>query len=318
MSSPPTKTDQRIRQAAFAYVRKLTAKHGFVAKEQLLQKIACKGERFRLIHPQWGGYKPKQVSHLLSLLSTRSGAIKYGTSVPKIPAQEESVSFDYFLIKGQSPDYFRNRYMHDAWEYQVPILLFLETDPQASPQSPCFVPTLAHIVSWEPEKEKPRVKVRYSAIDTSVKNLDIADRHIKCRYVAEERNRRLHQREFRKNLEHAYRERCAISNLSESELLEAAHIIPDSQGGQPKTSNGLLLSKIHHAAFDAYLISIRPDYYVKVSKRLLEQNSRQSDLLALLKKIDGKRIHLPSREKDRPNRDCLKEHYKVFQAKEKG
>ena len=36
--------------------------------------------------------------------------------------------------------------------------------------------------------------------------------------------------------------------------------------------NGLPLSKIDHAAFDAYLIGIDPDYRVYVSDRLLDQH----------------------------------------------
>ena len=32
------------------------------------------------------------------------------------------------------------------------------------------------------------------------------------------------------------------------------------QLGQPVVSNGLLLTKIHHAAFDAYLMGVDPDY----------------------------------------------------------
>ena len=63
--------------------------------------------------------------------------------------------------------------------------------------------------------------------------------------------------------------RCLLSGLPEKRLLDAAHIIPDAneQLGQPIVPNGLPLSKIHHAAFDAYLICIVPDYRVHVSDR---------------------------------------------------
>src|ERR1700731_2547280 len=44
----------------------------------------------------------------------------------------------------------------------------------------------------------------------------------------------------------------------------------DEQLGQPIVSNGLPLTKIHHAAFDAHLIGIDPDYRIHVSARLLE------------------------------------------------
>ncbi len=64
----------------------------------------------------------------------------------------------------------------------------------------------------------------------------------------------------------AYRGRCSLSGLPEKRLLDAAHIIPDAdeQLGQPVVPNGLPLSKIHHAAFDAYLIGIDPDFGVPV------------------------------------------------------
>jgi hypothetical protein len=44
----------------------------------------------------------------------------------------------------------------------------------------------------------------------------------------------------------------------------------DEQLGHPVVSNGLPLAKLHHAAFDAHLIGIDPDYRIHVSDRLLE------------------------------------------------
>ena len=81
--------------------------------------------------------------------------------------------------------------------------------------------------------------------------------------------------------------------LLENPLLGAAHIVPDAneQLGQPVVPNGLPLSKIHHAAFDAYLIGIDPDYRVHVADRLLEQHDGK--MLEALKLLDGGQIHLP-------------------------
>jgi len=44
----------------------------------------------------------------------------------------------------------------------------------------------------------------------------------------------------------------------------------DEQLGQPIISNGLPLTTIHHAAFDAHLIGVDPDFRVYVSERLLD------------------------------------------------
>ena len=309
MSKPPTELDQRIRKAAFAHVRKLAAKKGFLTRAQLHRKtgvFACDGERFSLIHPRWGGYKPEQMSHLLSIMSAHTGHARYGTRVPKPPTGGQVSSIRY-LFRGNPPDpkAAQNCYLRDAWEHRVPVLYFLETDPR------CFVPTLAYIESWEPEEHRVLVVFR------SLKNLGTATEILTRSYAEVTYKRRLHQQNFRKKLELAYQQRCAISGLSESELLEAAHIIPDHQGGLPKVSNGLLLSKIHHAAFDKNLIGITPSYRVEVSKRLLKQDSRQSDLLALLKKINGKRIRLPDEKKDWPDKASLARRYKEFQAADK-
>jgi HNH endonuclease len=62
-----------------------------------------------------------------------------------------------------------------------------------------------------------------------------------------------HQASFRDVVLTAYGGRCAISRLPKPRLLDAANIVMDAheQLGQPIVSNGLPLSNIHHAAFDA-------------------------------------------------------------------
>jgi hypothetical protein len=68
--------------------------------------------------------------------------------------------------------------------------------------------------------------------------------------------------------------------------------------------NGLPLTKIHHAAFDAHLIGIDPDFCVDVSERLLEIHD--GPFLGLgLKGIVGQVIQLPRRSEDHPDRDRL-------------
>ena len=75
----------------------------------------------------------------------------------------------------------------------------------------------------------------------------------------------------------------------------------DEQLGQPIVSNGLPLTKLHHAAFDAHLIGIDPDFRIHVSERLLEIHD--GPFLGLgLKGIVGQVIQLPRRREDRPDR----------------
>ena len=112
----------------------------------------------------------------------------------------------------------------------------------------------------------------------------------------------------------AYKGRCALSGLPEALLLDAAHIISDKDEklGQPVVPNGIPLSKIHHAAFDAHLIGIDPDYGLHVSDRLLVQ--KDGPMLDALKRLNGGTIHLPDRIKDRPDRERLAQRYERFKA----
>ncbi len=83
----------------------------------------------------------------------------------------------------------------------------------------------------------------------------------------------------------------------------------DEQLGQPIISNGLPLTKIHHAAFDAH--GVDPDYRIHVSDRLLEIHD--GPFLELgLKGIAGILIERPRRSEDRPDRDRLAIRFEEF------
>ena len=109
----------------------------------------------------------------------------------------------------------------------------------------------------------------------------------------------------------AYGSRCAISHLPEPRLLDAAHIVMDAdeQLGQPVISNGLPLTKIHHAAFDAHLMGS-----TRISASLTGVLEIHDDpFLELgLKGIAGTLIDRPRRLEDHPDRDRLAIRFEQF------
>jgi len=137
---------------------------------------------------------------------------------------------------------------------------------------------------------------------------------VERRYALRTVKQRLHQASFRQAVIAAYAGRCAVSGLPEALLLDAVHIVADKDEelGQPVVPNGIPLSKIHHAAFDAHLIGIDPDYRLHVSDRLLAQNDGL--MLESLKRLSGGVIHPPRREKDLPDRDRLELRFERFKA----
>jgi putative restriction endonuclease len=198
-----------------------------------------------------------------------------------------------------------NRWLREAFENQIPIIYFLGIAPgRYQAMLPAF------ISGWDGKGLK--ASVAFGALDQGT--LAPPETSLERRYALRAVKQRLHQASFREAVITAYNGRCALSGLPEPLLLDAAHIIADKdeQFGQPVVPNGIPLSKIHHAAFDAHLIGIDPDYRLHVSKRLLGQSD--GPMLEALKRLSGGAIHLPNRVKDRPDRDRLAIRFERFKA----
>src|ERR1700732_1992290 len=201
-----------------------------------------------------------------------------------------------------SPD---NRWLRDAMQQQIPVMYFLGTSPgQYQPIIPTF------IVGWHPERL--RVQLAFGAIVGAPAEA-VPPPAPERRYALREVKARLHQASFRDAVLAAYGGRCAISKLPEPRLLDAAHIIVDQheQLGQPIISNGLPLTKIHHAAFDTNLIGIDPDFRIHVAPALLSMNDGPLFEHGI-KAMAGNLIHFPTRTIDYPDRDRLAERFAEF------
>ena len=154
-------------------------------------------------------------------------------------------------------------------------------------------------------------------MENEYENLKVAEgaeTEIRRRYITATIRQRLHQRSFRERVLRAYREQCTLCRLRHMELLDAAHIIPDhDEGGDPKVTNGLSLCKIHHAAFDRQFIGITPDYEVEVRADILEEEDGPM-LRWGLQEMHGKRLLLPGRKEERPDRDLLDKRYQLYKT----
>ena len=103
-----------------------------------------------------------------------------------------------------------------------------------------------------------------------------------------------------------------MCKLKHRELLDAAHIIPDSDPlGEPVIKNGLSLCKLHHAAFDKNIFGIKPEYIIEIREDILKEKDG-SMLLHGLQGLHEKRIILPGKEELNPDRELLEKRYKMF------
>lgn len=125
---------------------------------------------------------------------------------------------------------------------------------------------------------------------------------------------RLHQSGFRERVLHAYREQCSFCKLKHLELLDAAHIIPDSEPeGKPIVQNGIALCKLHHAAFDSNILGVRPDFIVEVRKDVLDEHDGPM-LQHGLQELNNRKIILPSQDNLRPDKILLEKRYEEFRT----
>ena len=292
--------------AAFECVRKLSEVHDHLTAHDLKPGFIFEDERIPLVNPQRGIFKPKQMQFLLSIKTVfpSPGRRVWYDDQRKVHRQifegDEVVEYAFM---GTNPEAADNRWLRQAFENQIPIIYFLGIAPG---RYQAMVP--AYITGWDATALKANVAFGIPDQEILMPPQNSIERNYALRIVKQ----RLHQGSFREAVINAYGGRCALSRIPEPLLLDAAHIIPDKDEdlGQPVVPNGIPLSKIHHAAFDAHLIGIDPNYRLHVSDRLLDQND--GPMLNALKLLNDGTIHLPNRTEDWPDRERLALRFEKF------
>jgi putative restriction endonuclease len=133
---------------------------------------------------------------------------------------------------------------------------------------------------------------------------------VRRRFVTRRALARLHQAAFR--VIRAYREQCSVCHLRHLQLLDAAHILADAHAeGEPVVANGLSLCKIHHAAFDANILGVRPDYVIEIRRDVLTETDGPM-LTHGLQEHHGGALFLPHAVHERPSTERLALRYEEF------
>lgn len=122
---------------------------------------------------------------------------------------------------------------------------------------------------------------------------------------------RVNQARFRRAVLASYNSRCCISGLAVPRLLIASHIVPWSEDHPNRLNprNGLCLSALHDKAFDQGLITVLPDFTIRVSPHLLATKV-DAFMRDAVTAFDGRPIRMPERFK--PDEVFLAEHARRF------
>lgn len=119
---------------------------------------------------------------------------------------------------------------------------------------------------------------------------------------------------FRRRVLDAHGAKCAFCRLSQSYLLEAAHLLPASlPGSSDAISNGMPVCLNHHALLDQHLIYIDPDNLsIKISPSLCDAQKGDDRALDALIALTGDSITLPSNVSKKQVKKWLERRYQAF------
>lgn len=119
---------------------------------------------------------------------------------------------------------------------------------------------------------------------------------------------RVNQNFFRRSVLAAYNSTCCITGLQTSSLLIAGHIRPwgIDESNRLNPRNGIAINALHDKAFEAGLLTITPDYKIKISNSLKEQEKDKEAVQEYFLKYDKNEIILPS--KFLPDKEFLEYH----------
>lgn len=292
--------DETLRTACFASLEVLCAQFGVDVPYRggLDRGFPHRGLRVPFLSPQKGIHR--------AAAQTGPAALSINTS-SKSPYGDAEVDDGYlYAYRAGAIDQPDNRALRQAFVLQVPLVYFVATRPGW--YRPLFP---SYVISDDPAAQRVLVSPgrMVGALDEQAP-VPLED-PVERRYAVRETRVRLHQAVFRGRVLTAYSNTCTICRLKEAQLLDAAHIAGDLEAnGQPIVPNGLSLCSIHHRAFDQNLVGVSPDYEVRVSKRLLDDED--GPMLELLKQFHAQTIVLPSRNAWRPDRERLAERFERF------
>lgn len=297
-----------FREAVFAWIRARQLHTPFFTRDDL-SHFEYRGQTHRLIGPYTGIWKIKALSDSAIAFST-----KYVPDGRKRPYEdgEGPDGLQRYKWRGTDPNQSDNRALRRAMERHLPMLWLVGIGYVPGTETQLFDARFpVYLIGEEPSDHQFVV-----ALEEDQKILPstepVAVQEIMKRYNERIVKARYHQPLFRARVIHAYQERCAVCRLPFTELLEAAHIRPDSQGGSAKISNGMSLCKIHHGAYDADIIGISPDYKIHVKESVLATFDGPT-LQYSIKEMDGEILRqIPTETASRPDRELLTERFEKF------
>jgi len=221
---PPPDPDLTLRQAAVGRARELAQRYDdLVPLDRLREGFAHDGRRV-----SFGSFTRAFTAQRGPAALTLTTSLKD----PYADAFDAAGGSFTYAYRAGALDQADNRALRAAFGLQTPLVYFRALAPgQYLVVAPMFVTgddPAARIVVLE-----PGLPVQDMQPGGLVSGTDVRA------YATREARYRLHQQRFKLDVMRAYRHRCAICTLRERELVQAAHIVPDTETDGPMLRTGL-------------------------------------------------------------------------------
>lgn len=305
--------DIELRRAAMDRARELQRRYDdLVPVPALRGGFVFDGRRVSFGSFYSGIFRPKEMTGPAAL-SLVTAAPKLGRPAPyEDQFDEQTGRFTYRFRDPQVPSVAAerqaqadNRALLAAHELGVPVIYFRGIAPgQYAIVAPAFVMAVDRV------RRLVELEAGLPVADMTPSGL-LSDDDVR-RYATREALVRLHQYRFRAAVLRAYSTRCAVCQLREASLLQAAHIVDDRDPqGNATIVNGIALCAIHHLAYDRNLLGIDPRGVVHIARRLLDEHDGPMLRDGLLG-FHGAAILQPRRGDERPDPDRLEIRFAQF------
>lgn len=304
--------EQTVRAATFEAIRRAQQIHGEVLHHEVIQRsVTVQGHQIAIFSLQRGIHKPRQLEAALALTTAPP---KRGREAPYEDQFGPDGTFRYHYRdprtdsararRGAERD---NQAVRRAMRERLPVVYWFGVTPgRYLPFCP------VHVVADDPVAREFSLDLTVLAVADLV-DAQAGEEPARA-YRSTVVRSRMHQARFREAVLRAYRRCCAICRLRRAELVDAAHIVGDAEGGEPVVPNGLALCKLHHAAFDRHILGIRPDLRVVVRTDVLDEVDGPMLVHGLQGFHDAELAVLPRRTDQRPDTDLLERRWEAFRA----
>ncbi|MGH9588111.1 MAG: hypothetical protein ACRD3F_14260, partial [Acidobacteriaceae bacterium] len=218
--------------SAFRWLDEVSPAYEAVLPRDVLQEgFELEGQRIPLVAPN-GIFTPKGCDYPLSITTVMNGPY---------PDRFEDAHRLSYRYRGANPEHRDNVGLRNAMRDNVPLVYFFAV---AKGRYQAIKPV--YVTGDNPKALTFTIMADVAGTFAAMPDAAAADptqTEYRRQYATAAVQVRLHQASFRERVLDAYRTHCAMCRLKHRELLDAAHINPDSDpDGHPEVSNGLSVS----------------------------------------------------------------------------